>query len=146
VGVEVNFAQLGEEPKDGALRGARHAAGGANGVALHQGGDDADTIFTAHVVHEVNSNFGPKEINEIVRGAMTSTNPTPADFVATLETITVPCGRCAGTGKHIRAVVNGRPEGNGGPCFRCDGKGAQSYADTQRNFRYDCYAISASCT
>lgn len=36
------------------------------------------------------------------------------------------CGRCAGTGQFITGVVNGKPTGPGGICFRCEGKGTQS--------------------
>lgn len=51
------------------------------------------------------------------------------------------CGRCAGTGQFITMVVNGRPTGPGGICYRCNGKGVQNARDEERNDNYD--AISA---
>lgn len=33
------------------------------------------------------------------------------------------CRRCGGTGQFITAIVNGKPTGPGGICFRCEGKG-----------------------
>lgn len=48
------------------------------------------------------------------------------------------CGRCAGTGRYITRVENGKPVGpDGASCFRCQGKGYQSDADRTRNFWYD---------
>lgn len=47
------------------------------------------------------------------------------------------CRRCAGTGQFITMVLNGRPTGPGGECFRCNGKGYQSARDEQRNDHYD---------
>ncbi len=39
---------------------------------------------------------------------------------------TVKCGRCAGTGLFITGMVNGKPVGPGGECYRCLGKGRQT--------------------
>jgi hypothetical protein len=47
------------------------------------------------------------------------------------------CGRCAGTGKFITAVVNGQPTGPGGICYRCEGSGTLSARDEERNDNYD---------
>ena len=47
------------------------------------------------------------------------------------------CPRCMGSGKFTAQVVNGRPVGPGGDCYRCDGKGWQSDADRRRNAYYD---------
>lgn len=47
------------------------------------------------------------------------------------------CGRCAGTGKFITGMHNGKPTGPGGICFRCNGKGLHSQADRKRNDYYD---------
>lgn len=47
------------------------------------------------------------------------------------------CGPCAGTGQFVTMVVNGKPTGPGGHCFRCKGKGYQTPADEARNQRYD---------
>lgn len=70
--------------------------------------------------------------------------PTPADFLEAIEVVLIPCGRCAGTGKFITHVMNGVPRGPGGPCFRCGGKGAQNYADTQRNAKHDRHYVPQS--
>lgn len=37
-----------------------------------------------------------------------------------------PCRRCCGTGQFITGMVNGKPTGPGGICFRCEGKGRQT--------------------
>lgn len=49
------------------------------------------------------------------------------------------CGRCAGTGRFITGVHNGQPIGPGGPCYRCEGKGVQSWEDGKRNWYWDAY-------
>jgi len=53
---------------------------------------------------------------------------------------TVPCARCAGTGQFITGMVNGKPTGPGGICFRCGGKGVITDADARRNYGYDNFA------
>ncbi len=47
------------------------------------------------------------------------------------------CGRCAGTGRFITGVVNGKSTGPGGICFRCGGKGVHTQQDRKRNLYYD---------
>lgn len=47
------------------------------------------------------------------------------------------CRRCAGTGQFITMIVNGRPTGPGGICYRCRGKGILTGDDQARNFWYD---------
>lgn len=66
------------------------------------------------------------------------------------------CGRCAGTGQFITGMVNGKPVGPGGICFRCAGKGVQvscgverhvyvakhsACCDITRNASYDAWGI-----
>lgn len=48
-----------------------------------------------------------------------------------------PCGRCAGTGQFITGMLNGKPTGPGGPCFRCGGKGYHTRDDRRRNDYHD---------
>lgn len=55
------------------------------------------------------------------------------------------CGRCAGTGKFITAVVNGQPTGPGGICYRCEGAGTLSARDEERNDNYDRGAFLRAC-
>ncbi len=52
------------------------------------------------------------------------------------------CGRCAGTGMFVTMVLNGRPTGPGGICYRCNGKGVQNARDEERNDNYDQYAFT----
>ncbi len=47
------------------------------------------------------------------------------------------CGRCASTGRFITGMLNGKPTGPGGPCFRCNGKGKHNQKDRRRNDYYD---------
>ena len=47
------------------------------------------------------------------------------------------CHRCAGTGKFITGMLNGKPVGPGGNCFRCNGKGFHTQIDRKRNDYYD---------
>jgi hypothetical protein len=47
------------------------------------------------------------------------------------------CGRCAGTGQFVTMVVNGKPTGPGGECYRCQGKGYQTPEDEKRNDAFD---------
>ena len=49
----------------------------------------------------------------------------------------VACGRCAGTGRYITAIENGKPVGPGGSCYRCAGKGHHTHADRARNLHHD---------
>jgi len=41
---------------------------------------------------------------------------------------TIECPACEGSGKYAP---------NGGPCYRCEGKGKQTAADQKRNYGYD---------
>lgn len=63
------------------------------------------------------------------------------DFPVTVEDIDgrvkgdFPCGRCAGTGRYITRIENGKPTGPAGyTCFRCDGKGHHTQVDRKRNY------------
>jgi len=48
------------------------------------------------------------------------------------------CGRCAGTGRFITRVENGKPVGPAGrSCFRCNGKGKHTQVDRKRNYGHD---------
>lgn len=49
----------------------------------------------------------------------------------------IPCARCASTGRFITEVVNGKPVGPGGNCYRCAGKGHHNHADRARNLHHD---------
>lgn len=64
---------------------------------------------------------------------------SPEKWVETAKTMSITCGRCSGTGKYVTMVVNGKPTGPGGDCFRCEGKGTQTYSDALRNWGYDRY-------
>jgi hypothetical protein len=54
------------------------------------------------------------------------------------------CGRCGGTGRYVTMVLNGKPTGPGGECYRCEGKGWQTEGDEVRNAAYDRYAFSTA--
>ena len=86
------------------------------------------------------SSLEPKQFDALVREAA-GDNPTPERWVNVARGMKVKCGRCAGTGKFITMVVNNKPTGPGGICFRCEGKGYQTEADARRNWGYDRYGI-----
>lgn len=58
-------------------------------------------------------------------------------YVRAATTAQVPCRRCAMTGSFVTGVVNGKPVGPGGVCYRCDGKGYQTWLDGKRNMYAD---------
>lgn len=58
-------------------------------------------------------------------------------WVSMAKRLHIPCGRCASTGRFVTMVENGKPKGPGGICFRCQGRGYQTYADAKRNWGYD---------
>jgi len=70
------------------------------------------------------------------------TEPTPKQWVQAAKAVSFPCPRCAGTGQFVTMVVNGKPTGPGGICFRCEGKGRQNDSDRRRNYGYDSYAFA----
>ena len=87
---------------------------------------------------------GTRALNVAVRLALALAaiqNPTPADYVRTARAQLVSCPRCAGTGQFVTGMVNGKPTGPGGPCYRCHGGGRQDVHDWFRNNYYDCHCI-----
>lgn len=60
--------------------------------------------------------------------------PTPQDWAKYAHQVEWPCQRCGRTGQYVTMVVNGRPTGPGGPCYRCHGKGYQKPRDAHRNY------------
>jgi len=60
--------------------------------------------------------------------------PTPQDWVKYARLVEWPCQRCGCTGQYVTMVVNGRPTGPGGKCYRCSGKGYQRPRDAHRNY------------
>lgn len=63
--------------------------------------------------------------------------PSPQDYVDAARRVQFTCRRCAGTGAFVTMVLNGRPTGPGGICFRCGGKGHRNDQDERRNWGYD---------
>jgi hypothetical protein len=62
------------------------------------------------------------------------------------------CRRCVGTGMFITGMLNGKPTGPGGPCFRCGGNGKQTdcgisvhLARYEAIMNNECDDISACC-
>ena len=60
--------------------------------------------------------------------------------VRAAKSVSMRCERCSGTGAYITGTVNGRPTGLGGQCFRCQGRGAQTWEDGIRNRHHDIHA------
>lgn len=69
--------------------------------------------------------------------AIVGEGATPEQWLAATDRATFRCGRCAGTGRFITGLHNGQPTGPGGPCFRCEGRGWQSWQDGRRNAYYN---------
>jgi len=88
-------------------------------------------------------NASVAEVNAAVEHLLATDGgtPTPREYVDTIESLQVLCRRCAGTGQFVTMVLNGRPTGPGGICFRCEGKGSQDYNDGHRNRVYDLHAL-----
>ena len=63
--------------------------------------------------------------------------PTPEEWVRAIESVRMPCRRCASTGRFVTMVENGQPKGPGGSCYRCSGNGVQNYQDGHRNRTFD---------
>jgi hypothetical protein len=78
-------------------------------------------------------------IEPLAQGASSEERKNWADQA---KKVTVRCGRCAGTGQFITRIENGKPTGPGGICFRCAGKGVQSWSDEVRNTAHD---LNCSC-
>ena len=54
------------------------------------------------------------------------------------DDVAYPCVECSGTGQyHAARDMNGKPMSVGGICFRCKGKGNQTWRDVGRNSSYD---------
>ena len=62
---------------------------------------------------------------------------TPEEWVAAIDRHLEKCPQCGGTGRLITGSHNGRLTGPGGHCFRCEGKGLQSWKDGRRNAFFD---------
>ena len=82
-----------------------------------------------------------EQFDALVRKALGSGVHTPQRWVEVARATAVRCARCAGTGMYITGSVNGQLTGPGGQCFRCRGKGKQTYADGVRNMTYDRHLI-----
>ena len=74
---------------------------------------------------------------DLLREQTRAAAETGAAWLRRARLVKVPCGRCACTGRFITRTVNGKPEGPGGDCFRCNGKGYQDTDDLYRNRAYD---------
>jgi hypothetical protein len=82
-----------------------------------------------------------QQFDALVIAALGSGIHAPQRWVQVAKAIAVRCGRCAGTGMFITGTVNGQPVGPGGQCFRCRGKGKQTYKDGCRNRAFDVHQI-----
>lgn len=84
-----------------------------------------------------NQEFDEAVRTELRRGGVLI--PIPEQWVVAAKGLACPCRRCASTGQFITSMVNGKPTGPGGICYRCEGKGFQTDADARRNYYYDLY-------
>ena len=71
---------------------------------------------------------------------------TPAQWVAAIEAILLPCERCKGTGDYCwGGTINGRPV-HKATCYHCGGAGQQTLEDAYRNRSYMKYWICSSAS
>lgn len=107
--------------------------------------DDVHTLKLAyHRIQKRSLAKTPAEFNEkcaqlLLANKIDPETAKPADWLKAAKHVLFPCGRCAGTGLFITMVVNGKPTGPGGICYRCNGKGAQNDSDRRRNYGHDMY-------
>jgi hypothetical protein len=66
---------------------------------------------------------------------------SPEAWLKATDRVRFCCRRCAGSGQFVTGTVNGRPTGPGGACYRCQGRGSQSWVDGQRNAYRDLQAF-----
>jgi len=110
--------------------------------------DDIMTIKRAyHRVQKRSLAKTPAEFNAAVASRLLNSNiapdtAKPDEWLKAARLVGFTCRRCAGTGQYITQVVNGKPTGPGGICYRCDGKGWQNDRDRRRNYGYDSYAAA----
>jgi hypothetical protein len=90
----------------------------------------AKQYFTSCVTKNVGSLEGLTELERAER------------YVKAAELVTIPCGRCARSGRFVTMVLNGKPTGPGGECYRCNGKGFQKLSDARRNAAYDRHMVN----
>lgn len=81
-------------------------------------------------------NASRDEFNAAIR---TVDPKTPEQFTNAALSVTCKCKRCLGTGYYVRGVINGRPDLGDSICFRCCGKGYQTWEDGANNRAYDRY-------
>jgi len=81
-------------------------------------------------------NASPSEVRAAIEQKV-GIPDSPAAWVEAIESVKMPCKRCASTGRFITRVENGVPTGPGGVCYRCDGKGYQTHKDGHRNHTHD---------
>lgn len=62
---------------------------------------------------------------------------TPALHIVSVRKMSIKCDNCRGTGRYSwGACINGVMQ-HSGPCYRCEGKGKQTFGDMRRNRGYD---------
>lgn len=88
--------------------------------------------------------YSPEEIRAAVAAILAgNASPEPIAHVRAIRAVRLRCGRCAGTGRFVTYVENGIPKGPGGICFRCQGRGWQTFEDGHRNRTRDNHISAA---
>lgn len=96
----------------------------------------------ARAVNSTDVEVTTQQFDAAVRALLQDTiaegvEPRPESWVHAAKRVSFRCRRCAGTGKFITHVENGKPCGPGGHCFRCQATGRVNDADQRRNYGYD---------
>lgn len=92
--------------------------------------------YAARRAHACYDNASRAAFDAAVR-ALVGDGATPEQWLAATDRATLSCRRCAGTGRFITGMLNGVPTGPGGACFRCEGRGVQTWRDGRRNAYHD---------
>jgi len=106
-----------------------------------EGGEQVDVAamrreYAARRAHACYDNASRVAFDAAVR-ALVGEGATPERWLAAADRASFACRRCAGTGRFVTGTHNGVPTGPGGPCFRCEGHGVQTWRDGRRNAFYD---------